>query len=130
MKINVNKETSLNFVQHKFREEFPNLRLGTIVKGKIGNRILFLDHDEDEIVRIDKKENFVLHAEPDIKVADFEKELEAGFGIHIFVFRRSKTIWLETTKTNDWTLQQQNKTAEFNQYEWDEEGPIDYREHE
>jgi len=42
-------------------------------------------------------------------VEELQKSFWALFGINMQVFRRSGNIWLETTMTDHWTLQQQNQ---------------------
>jgi len=41
-------------------------------------------------------------------VAELEKMITEKYGMNVQVVRRSGNIWLETTMTDDWTLQQQN----------------------
>jgi hypothetical protein len=41
-------------------------------------------------------------------VAELEKLITERYGMNVQVVRRSGNIWLETTMTDDWTLQQQN----------------------
>ena len=36
---------------------------------------------------------------------------EDQYGIHVQVFRKSKSLWLETTATDNWSLREQNKTG-------------------
>lgn len=42
-------------------------------------------------------------------VQALEKQMEESFGLHVQVFRRSGNIWLETTVTDEWTLEFQNE---------------------
>lgn len=42
-------------------------------------------------------------------VRDFEENFLNKFGICMQVFRKSGNVWLETTSTDDWTLEQQNE---------------------
>lgn len=44
-----------------------------------------------------------------ITVAALEKTIAEQYGMTAQVVRRSGSIWLETTMTDDWTLQQQDK---------------------
>ncbi len=44
-----------------------------------------------------------------MKVSDLEKKLKEQFGLNVQVFRHSGTIWLQTTITDNWTLQKQNE---------------------
>ena len=46
-----------------------------------------------------------------ITVAELENQFE-DIGLMAEVFRKSGNIWIETTLTNNWTLQQQNAEAE------------------
>ncbi len=44
----------------------------------------------------------------DMKVNMLEKQFKDQFGLAVQVFRKSGNLWLETTMTDNWTLQQQN----------------------
>jgi hypothetical protein len=46
-------------------------------------------------------------------VADLEFRLEKEYGLHIQVFRKSGNIWLETTATDNWTLDRQNQEGKI-----------------
>ena len=43
-----------------------------------------------------------------MKVTDLEKIFKNQFSLVVQVFRKSGKIWLETTITDNWTLDQQN----------------------
>lgn len=45
----------------------------------------------------------------EMKVRELEQALDKLFPLDARVFRRSGNIWLETTMTNDWTLEHQNE---------------------
>lgn len=51
---------------------------------------------------------YSLTFDDDMSVNDFEQLLETELGLHAQVFRRSNAIWLQTTKTDDWSLGKQN----------------------
>ncbi|MCB0692400.1 MAG: hypothetical protein KDC16_12200, partial [Saprospiraceae bacterium] len=44
----------------------------------------------------------------ELTVSDFEQMMEKDFGLHVQVFRRSNQLWLQTSATDDWTLEVQN----------------------
>ena len=46
---------------------------------------------------------------PEMKVSDLEKTLKDKFRLNVQVFRRSGTLWLQTTMTDNWTLKKQNE---------------------
>lgn len=41
-------------------------------------------------------------------VSEFESAVKLLFNVNVQVFRRANSVWLETTKTDDWTLAKQN----------------------
>ena len=43
-----------------------------------------------------------------MKVNELEKIFKDRFNLAVQVFRKSGNLWLETTMTDNWTLQQQN----------------------
>lgn len=49
---------------------------------------------------------------PTMTVAELEKNFSTVYGLSTQVFRKSGKVWLETTVTDGWTLQQQNKEGE------------------
>ncbi len=49
---------------------------------------------------------------PSMTVTELEQEFEKIYGLHIQVFRKSGQVWLETSVTDGWTLDMQNKQGE------------------
>jgi hypothetical protein len=49
---------------------------------------------------------------PGMTVEKLEKEFRNVYGLAVQVFRKSGNVWLETTVTDSWTLQKQNKQGE------------------
>lgn len=46
---------------------------------------------------------------PQMTVAELEKLFRDRFGLNMQVFRRSNQLWLQTSKTDNWTLEVQNR---------------------
>jgi hypothetical protein len=63
-----------------------------------------------------------------MKVHDFEKQLESDFGLHVQVFRKSGNVWLETSATDSWTLDEQNEEGKSlaQQLKTERENPEDH----
>ena len=53
-----------------------------------------------------------LEIEEGTSVDQFETMLEAKYGLHAQVFRKSRDQWLQTSITDSWTLQKQEARAE------------------
>ena len=49
-----------------------------------------------------------IEIEEEMKVNELEKIFKDRFNLAVQVFRKSGNLWLETTMTDNWTLQQQN----------------------
>lgn len=45
-------------------------------------------------------------------VADLEQNFSDVYGLGIQIFRKSGKVWLETTVTDGWTLEEQNRQGE------------------
>ena len=61
-------------------------------------------------------------------VWQLERLFEEDCGLHVQVFRRSGKIWLETSRTDDLTLEQQEAKAKAGDHIHTEPAdPIDYR---
>jgi hypothetical protein len=50
--------------------------------------------------------------QPTDTVKQFEEKIKDTSGLNVQVFRKSGKLWLETTVTDGWTLQQQNEEGE------------------
>lgn len=51
----------------------------------------------------------------DMSVDSLESYMEGSFGLHVQVFRKAGDIWLQTSKTDHWTLDEQNKNGAENE---------------
>jgi hypothetical protein len=111
MIIPINSKSQVSDVQREFNLFFPFLKL-ELFKHKHGYRggsrrqeklpsLLYLgDLARSLPEHISVSENMT--------VQELEKLFENQLGLHLQVFRKSGTLWLETTITDAWTLKQQN----------------------
>ncbi len=53
-----------------------------------------------------------LKINPEMTVLDLEQGFNEMYGLNIQVFRKSGKVWLETTVTDGWTLDEQNRQGE------------------
>lgn len=116
MKIDINDHRKVFAIQEEFNTAFPYLKLeffskphkqsGTSSKELIiGSAKLIGDcrvtHDDG-----------TLTVSPGMTVGELEQNLADVFGLSAQVFRKSGNSWLETTTTDDWSLEKQNKEGE------------------
>jgi hypothetical protein len=72
----------------------------------MGRKLLREPHPLKEV---GLKKPGALRIEEEMTVGELEKEFLESFGMLVQVSRRSGTIWLETTMTDNWTLSRQNE---------------------
>lgn len=115
MQLNINKETTIQNIQNQFSIYYPYLKIELfknfpknkpILKTEILNAVESLKHldsfYEGGIIDVNRKRS----------VKDITKDFESMFGLSAHVFRKSGNVWVETSLTEDWTLEDQNAEAE------------------
>ncbi len=103
---------SLKDIKKEFNQKFPHLKLefyeGKHVDGKPSHSMQQLD-DNLLIGEVRK-----MHTEGELsidghlKVSTLENRIWDKYGLNVQVFRHSGNLWLQTTKTDHWTLTEQN----------------------
>jgi hypothetical protein len=113
MILQINKESSLKNIQRQFNAYYPFLKI-EFFKKLPANEPLYkaqLFSAADLVNYIDgvKEEHTNIDVSRDKTISDVEKDFERFFGISVHVFRKSGNVWVETTLTNDWSLEDQNE---------------------
>lgn len=134
MTLHLSPDRTLGALQTDFSEAFPGLKLAFFSKPHHafkGSAAKFLIQEKDAPLR-DLSPDIptgYLHLEPHLTVWQVEQLLEEKFALHVQVFRKSGRAWLETSKTDGLTLeQQQAKAAASEHVEQEFVDPMDYRE--
>ncbi len=106
MKIDHN--TKLADIQNAFSKKFPHLRLEFYSKrhepgkGTADRQKLNPEQSLGDLSSTGKE--YVLTLDGGTKISEFETLLDKELGLHAQVFRRSGNLWLQTTTTDEWTL--------------------------
>src|SRR6187549_2320549 len=111
MNVIINDKQKIASVQQEFNRLFPYLKLEFYAKShKPGqgnaNGVL-----KDELTFGDCRKTHmsgVLVISPKMTVSDLEQAFGKTYGLGVQVFRKSGKIWLQTTVTDEWTLEKQN----------------------
>ena len=114
----INEQLTIEVVQKQFNKVFPFLKIeffkekhqkgiGTEKKNMYVNRneYLFVIGHQDKSGQIQLDGNQT--------VQQLEEIFETNFGLHVQIFRKSGKIWLETSTTDGWTLNQQNEEGKL-----------------
>lgn len=116
MKIIINDERKISAIQEEFNHAFPYLKIeffakpnataGAASKKQVKNISKIIGecrtiHNDGGITII-----------PSMTVIELEQRFSDVYGLTIQIFRQSGKVWLETTVTDGWTLEEQNNQGE------------------
>lgn len=135
MNIELNPNTKIEEIQVEFNKRFPYLKI---------NFFQTKNKPEDEVTPKDMLQSFVflkdvsgsklngsIHINGLMTVKELEIQFRIQYGLHVEVFRKSGKIWLKTSASDQWTLDEQNKEARDSQLEIKtEKDDNDYHEQE
>ena len=115
----VTSESTILDLHNYFSALFPFLKI-EVYKGKHKEsegspQSDQLDHSTKLIDISPALTNKILHITKDMKVSEFESLMLKKFKLNVQVFRKSNEIWLQTSVTDDWTLEKQNGKGERSQ---------------
>ncbi len=116
MKITINDHRKLSAIQEEFNTVFPYLKIEFYSKpnklGGASTKKLIKQHNKTlgECRTIHNKGHITITSK--MTVVDLEQRFGDVYGLGIQVFRKSGKVWLETTVTDGWTLEEQNTQGE------------------
>lgn len=113
MKLQINKETRIKDVQKKFTEVYPFLKIEFYKKPHAEKKLSSVSDRISPEEVISEWGNLTKPGSININkrrtVAEFENEFYKKTGVAIQVSRRAGNIWIETSITDDRTLEMQNR---------------------
>jgi hypothetical protein len=117
MKLVLSPDISLEQLSQQLTEKFHQLKLVFFAKGHDrfkGTNAKFIISDRATLLKdcstVHKGEELLL--DPQMKTYELEEALEQRFGLHAQVFRLATRQWIETSTTDNRTLEDQNHQAE------------------
>jgi hypothetical protein len=116
MKITIDDSRKISDIQGDFNLIFPYLKIEFFSRfQKIGGSSArkFMKNATNTLGEcriIHKKGNLIIT--PKMTVAELEQNFANIYGLSVQVFRKSSKVWLETTITDRWSLEEQNKQGE------------------
>ena len=136
MKIEVFADRTIGSLQEEFTQKFPYLKLVFFSRphGEFeGSPAKFiLNKPQRTLGSIEKQpQDGNLDIDGSTPTWMLEKMFEDQFGLHVQVFRKSGSLWLETSRTDRLTLEEQNRKGRASEHiETEEETERDYHEQE
>lgn len=116
MKIDINDYRKIFAIQEEFNQAFPYLKLEFFSKphkqGGASPKELITESSKllGDCRTIHASGSLTIN--PSMTVAEIEQNFADVYGLSVQVFRKSGTSWLETSTTDDWTLEKQNAEGE------------------
>ncbi len=109
----IKDDMTISELQQAFSEKFPFLRIEfysephEVGQGSPETKKIPADKKVGEVRLVHTEGDFRI--DPKMKVADVETLFAEKYGLYVQVFRRSGQLWLQTTATDNWTLEEQNE---------------------
>ena len=117
MELTIDKQLSIDKIQRAFNLQYPYLKLMFSLKPELSNGLtesININYSKKPIEKHKQiKHNQSLVVNPEMTVKSLEYEFHSLFGLSIQIYRKSGTVWLETTLSDNWTLDEQNKQGEI-----------------
>lgn len=116
MKIIIDDNSTLFEIQEEFTKMFPFLKIDFFLKNltpTVLSTHKLLKSTGKTIADYstnDEQTNIIIT--PQMTVSQLEQRFSSEYGISIKVYRNSWRVWLETTVTECWTLEEQNRQGE------------------
>lgn len=129
MKINIIEDDLIVNIQRDFQYYYPYLKLRFYKNphdeggGSRENECLDIYTPIEEVTMFHTSGS--ININPDCTVAELEHDFFHTLGLCVQIYRQSGNIWLETTSTDDWTLQQQNENGKESLHSLPSERPED-----
>ncbi|HEX2628442.1 MAG TPA: hypothetical protein VHM26_05515 [Chitinophagaceae bacterium] len=107
--ISIRQDRTIGDVQRDFAQAYPFLKIDFY---KINGKAKYTTAEKLDKLVLMRSCNLLREGElivGDIMtVLELERSFRENFGLYVQVSRKSGTLWLETTMTDNWTLKQQN----------------------
>lgn len=116
MRITINDNRRIFAVQEAFTKAFPYLKLEFFAKphkpGGASSKKL-IRHPAKTLGECrTTHNNGIITITGNMTVSELEQRFADVYGLSVQVFRKSGKVWLETTVTDNWTLDLQNQQGE------------------
>ena len=116
MKITINDRRKIFAIQKDFTTAFPYLKLEFFSKphsvgGGSPKKIMTSNSKTLGECRTIHNTGTITII-PGMTVSDLEQNFKDVYGLSVQIFRKSGKSWLETTVTDGWTLEEQNRQGE------------------
>lgn len=112
MTMKITAKTTLSDIAGAFAQAFPYLKLAFFMR----QRGKWVEAEQNAAPLSTSASEILLNLDPERTVKDLLSELQSLLQLEVMILRRSGRLYIETSVTEDWTLQRQNdEGAELSQ---------------
>ena len=112
MEITINDEVRISDIQREFSKSYPFLKVEFFTVQHNKNQLSSLKNmiPNDRLIGSFRTRQYsgTIGIGDSKTVAELEQEFEKQFGLYAQIFRKSGSLWIETSLTDKWTLALQN----------------------
>jgi len=117
MVLHISGEKTIREIQNEFHEAYPFLKLEFFrhshKAGKPSPKSDVVSPGSSIGVLMNGNKEASIEVNASKTVAWLEQEFHKKFGLNVQVFRKSQSLWIETSLTDHWTLGRQNEEGEI-----------------
>lgn len=112
MKMQIHDGNTIREIQEEFNGFYPFLKIEFFNKPHVKNELnslssLISSNKKIGAIRNNQHSGFI-SVSPERTVSEIEEELKNKFGVNAQIFRKSGSLWIETSLTDGWSLKLQN----------------------
>jgi hypothetical protein len=109
MEITINDSRTISDIQADFSRAFPYLKLEFFNASRVDKKLKIFSPERklESIRKIHSAGKLKISANK--TVAELKNSLWENHGLSPQVFRKSANVWIETSLTDSWTLERQNR---------------------
>jgi hypothetical protein len=113
MKLKIDVKARVKDVQGDFASKYEFLKIEFFKQIHVDNElspdVQRIDPDEKILNLVKTEKTGVIDINSNRTVAEVEADFRNKFGLSVQVYRKSGDLWIETSKTDHWTLNGQNE---------------------
>ena len=109
MLLEISKDKTILDIQQDFNLRFPFLKLEFYKPGDLATARKHLPGYTLLSAAGFKNGNTIMELDNGMTVAELERKFRNEYGLDVQVSRKSGVLWLETTMTDNWSLEKQNE---------------------
>lgn len=117
MKLVIKPQDTIKSIQDKIQEAYSNIKIEFFSKehkeGKLTNVKFQYFNKDMNMESLGLKSEMSIEINPDTIIWDIEKKFEQLGNLHIQVFRKGGEVWIETSKSDQWSIGEANSLGDI-----------------